>query len=133
MSFVEPVRLTLLWKLWDREIGILEIKVNDKADAHWWICGMASERAKAKYFLRYVQRSTEFGGVALELVGSADKGHGEEVPEAELRTSSKTAVPWKELPMADGKVVAFESEAGVKRFVKRKTKTAVTELERGCC
>ena len=62
MSFVEPGWLTLLWNLWEREIGILEIKVNGKADANGWMCGMARECAKAKSFLSDVNRSTELSG-----------------------------------------------------------------------
>ena len=35
--------------------------------------------------------------------------------------------------MPGGKVIACESGAGAKRFVKRKTETSVTELKRGWC
>ena len=45
---------------------------------------------------------------ALELVGSPDDGHDENVPEAELRTSNEAAEAWKELLMLGGKVVACE-------------------------
>ena len=51
------------------------------------------------------------------------------LPEAELQTSREAAEAWKEPPMPGGKVIACESGAGAKRFVKRKTETSVTELE----
>ena len=60
--------------------------------------------------------SQALSGGALELVGSSDDGHEEEVPEAELRISRETAESWKEQPMLGGKVVACESGAGAKRL-----------------
>ena len=78
------------------------------------------------------KRSQELSGEALELLGSSDDGHEEEVPEAELRTNREAAEEWKEPPMPGGKVVACESEAGANPFVKRRTESSVTELERGC-
>ena len=83
--------------------------------------------------LRDEKRSQELNGGSLELVGSSDDGHEEEVPETELRTSREAAESWKEQPMPGGKVIACESGDGAKRFVKRKTETSVTELKRWCC
>ena len=82
-SFVEPGRLTRLWNLWERERGMLEFKVEEKIDVYWRICGKAREQAKAKCLLRDEKRSQELSGGALELVGSSDDGHEEEVPDAE--------------------------------------------------
>ena len=79
------------------------------------------------------QRSHELNGGAIDLVCSSDDGHEREVLEAELRTSREAAESWKEQPMPGGKVVACESGAEAKRFVKRRTERSVTELERGCC
>ena len=86
----------------------------------------------AMCILRDVKRSQELSGGALELVGSSDDGHGEEVPETELRTNREAADEWKEPHMPSGKVVACESEAGANPFMKRMMEMSVTELERGC-
>ena len=112
---------------------MLEFKVKDKVDVYEWMCDKAREWAKAMCLLSDEKRSQELSGGALELVGSSDDGHGEEVPEAELRTNREAAEEWKEPPMPGEKVVACESEAGANPFVKRWTETSVTELEEGCC
>ena len=112
---------------------MLEFKGEDKVDVYEWMCDKAREQAKAKCLSRDEKRSQELSGGALELVGSSDDGHEEEVPEAELRTSREAAESWKEQPMPGGKVIACESGDGEKRFVKRKTETSVTELKRWCC
>ena len=111
MSFVEPGRLTRLWNLWEREIGMLEFKVEEKVDVYEWICGRAREWAKAMCLSTDEKRSQELSGEVIEPVGSSDYGHEEEVPEAELRTNREAAEEWKEPPMPGGKMVACESEA----------------------
>ena len=49
---VEPGRLTLLWKIWKRERGMLEFKVEDKVDVYGRICGKAREWAMTMCLLR---------------------------------------------------------------------------------
>ena len=105
---------------------MLEFKKEDKADAYGWMSGMAMEWAKAMCLLGEVNLRTELSEGALELVGSSDDGHEEEVPEAKLRTNREAAEEWKEPPMPAGKVVACEPEAGANTFVKRRTETSVT-------
>ena len=97
------------------------------------MCDKAREWATAMCLLRDEKRSQELSGGALELVGSSDDGHEEEVPEAELRTNREAAEEWKEPPMPGGKVVACESEAGVKLSLERRIEKSVSELERGSC
>ena len=49
---VETGRLTRLCNQWEREIGMLEFKWEDKVDVYEWMCDKAREQAKAKCLSR---------------------------------------------------------------------------------
>ena len=59
---VETGRLTRLCNQWEREIGMLEFKGEDKVDVYEWMCDKAREQAKAKCLSGDEKRSQELSG-----------------------------------------------------------------------